>query len=150
MDGDPPRARLGARLQPGRLTVEGEAKLIPALKRVQRKHKERPDLQALLNLRTIRAPESRGRYRNDVTDPNRITAHFPFASLSGRIEALEGGGGFMRVSLELQDARQELTAGTEAELEMHDGARFRVTVVEPLGAEERRGEYRMKLLGRGG
>lgn len=85
-----------------------------------------------------------------MTDPNRITAHFPFASLSGRIEALEGGGGFMRVSLELQDARQELTAGTEAELEMHDGARFRVTVVEPLGAEERRGEYRMKLLGRGG
>lgn len=56
----------------------------------------------------------------------------------------------MRVALDLGAASQDPTAGMEAELEMHDGGRFRVTVVELLDVQERRGEYRMKLLGRGG
>jgi hypothetical protein len=58
----------------------------------------------------------------------------------------------MRVALDWGDAPFRPAGGDEAELEMHDGARFRVTVVEPLAArpDGGGGEFRMKLLGRGG
>lgn len=79
-----------------------------------------------------------------------VTAHLGEAAYPGQIAALEGGGGFMRVALEGGSA---LAAGDECELEMHDGARFRVTVIEALGGEDGatpgQQEYRMKLLGRG-
>ena len=38
----------------------------------------------------------------------------------------------------------------EGELEMHDGARFRVGVLDALGAEDGGQEFRLKLLGKGG
>ena len=75
---------------------------------------------------------------------NTFVAHFAAAAVPGRIEALEGGRGMMRVSLE--ETAPEVGEGTECVLEMHDGARFRVTVTERL--EGGTNELRMKLLGR--
>lgn len=75
---------------------------------------------------------------------NTVTAHFGSAAVPGRIEALEGGRGMMRVSLD--EVTPGVGEGTECVLEMHDGARFRVTVTERLpGAGN---ELRMKLLGK--
>ncbi|ULH14279.1 hypothetical protein MF271_01795 (plasmid) [Deinococcus sp. KNUC1210] len=84
----------------------------------------------------------------DTTAFGSVTAHVEPAALSGQISALEGGGGYMRVVLNGADA---LNAGQEFELEMHDGARFRVVVIEslPSGGAESVQEYRLKLLGRG-
>lgn len=78
-------------------------------------------------------------------DFNSVVAHFGAATLAGRIEALEGGRGVMRVSLDGDAA--ELTEGSECVLEMHDGARFRVTVTERLNGHTN--ELRVKLLGKG-
>ncbi|GBF06365.1 hypothetical protein DAERI_080156 [Deinococcus aerius] len=75
---------------------------------------------------------------------NSVVAHFGDAAIPGRIEALEGGRGFMRVSL--TQPLPEAGEGTEGVLEMHDGARFRVTVTERLPGGN---ELRMKLVGRG-
>ena len=78
-----------------------------------------------------------------------VTAHLGAAVCPGQIAALEGGGGFMRVRLDGADA---LDAGQEFELEMHDGARFLVVVIEALPGENAPPdgqEYRMKLLGQG-
>lgn len=86
-----------------------------------------------------------------MTDPNSITAHFGPASFPGLIRALEGNGGFMRVFFDWAGADFSPLAGQEGTLEMHDGARFRVTVIEPLDlkAGGHSGELRVKLLGRG-
>ncbi|GGR20706.1 hypothetical protein [Deinococcus ruber] len=92
--------------------------------------------------------------QTDTTAFGSVTAHVEPAALSGQISALEGGGGYMRVLLDGTDA---LNAGQEFELEMHDGARFRVVVIEVLprsgaaaGNDAEPGqEYRLKLLGRG-
>lgn len=74
---------------------------------------------------------------------NTVVAHFGGEPLPGRLAALEGGRGMMRVSLGDPSTLQE---GQEGVLEMHDGARFRVTVVERLPETN---EVRLKLLGRG-
>ncbi|WP_019586204.1 hypothetical protein [Deinococcus apachensis] len=76
---------------------------------------------------------------------NTVVAHFGAAAVPGRIEALEGGRGFMRVSL--TEPLPEAGEGSEGVLEMHDGARFRVTVTERISGEGN--ELRMKLVGRG-
>ncbi|SMB79654.1 hypothetical protein [Deinococcus hopiensis] len=73
-----------------------------------------------------------------------VVAHFGEAAFPGRLEALEGGRGMMRVSLSGDSSA--LTEGSEGVLEMHDGGRFRVTVTERLPGEN---ELRMKLLGKG-
>ncbi len=80
-----------------------------------------------------------------LPDPNKVTAEFGGAQHDGRILALEGGGGFMRVEVQGAPA---LAAGDTVVLEMHDGARFRVTVIEPLegGAQADAAGFRMKLL----
>ena len=75
---------------------------------------------------------------------NSIMAFFGDVAVSGRIEALEGGRGLMRVSLD--DTPPDLGEGSEAILEMHDGVRFRVAVTEALGTGTN--ELRMKLLPR--
>ncbi len=80
-----------------------------------------------------------------MTDPRRLTAYFGSGSYPGEIAALEGNRGHMRVRFAALETGK-VAAGDEGELEMHDGARFRVRVVEPLEAA---GEYRLKLLGRG-
>ncbi|WP_425145236.1 hypothetical protein [Deinococcus sp.] len=83
-----------------------------------------------------------------MADPRAVTAHVgasdhgPAAAYAGRIVALEGGGGLMRLRLD----GAALTAGQECELEMHDGARFGVMVLEVL--PDAAHEYRMKLLGK--
>lgn len=76
-----------------------------------------------------------------------VVAHFGGVTIPGRIAALEGGRGLMRVVLEgaAQDALP--AEGMDGVLEMHDGARFRVGVTERLGGEPP--EFRLKLLGRG-
>lgn len=76
-------------------------------------------------------------------DFNSVVAHFGSGAVPGRIEALEGGRGMMRVSLD--GVTPDVGEGTECVLEMHDGARFRVTVTERL---EGGNELRMKLLGK--
>lgn len=73
-----------------------------------------------------------------------MVAHFGSGAVPGRIEALEGGRGMMRVSLE--EAAPGVGEGSECVLEMHDGARFRVTVTERLPGVGN--ELRMKLLGK--
>ena len=73
---------------------------------------------------------------------NSIVALVGTQGVPGRIEALEGGRGVMRVSLDGDAA--ELSEGSECVLEMHDGARFRVSVTERLEGNE----LRLKLLGR--
>ena len=79
-----------------------------------------------------------------MADFNSVVAHFDGEALPGRIAALEGGRGMMRLSL--SGDTSALSEGREGVLEMHDGARFRVTVTERLEGEN---ELRMKLLGRG-
>jgi|GEM_PF-6613096 len=71
---------------------------------------------------------------------NRVMAHVRGEAVPGRLEALEGGRGFMRVVLEASGVR----VGDEVVLEMHDGARFRVVVVESL--QQGAHAFRMKLL----
>ena len=84
-----------------------------------------------------------------MSDPQSITAHFGEdlggASLSGSITAMEGRGGFLRVALTPPAAGPQPTSGSECELEMHDGARFRFVVTELLPESA---EFRMKLLGK--
>ena len=75
---------------------------------------------------------------------NSVMAFFGDVAVPGRIEALEGGRGLMRVSLD--GTPPDIAEGTEAILEMHDGVRFRVTVTEALGGETN--ELRLKLLAR--
>jgi len=82
---------------------------------------------------------------------NSVVAHVGQAAIPGRIEALEGGRGMLRVLLESgadgpELSSSELGEGSEWVLEMHDGARFRVTVTERL---EDPNQLRLKLLGRG-
>ena len=78
---------------------------------------------------------------------NTLVAHFGEQAVPGRIEALEGGRGFMRVALDWPDASPTLAEGSEGVLEMHDGVRFRVTVTEGLDGGPN--VFRMKLIGRG-
>ncbi|AHX26581.1 hypothetical protein DEDE109153_08760 [Deinococcus deserti] len=73
---------------------------------------------------------------------NSVTAFFGDLAVPGRIEALEGGRGLMRVSL---NGAPDISEGAEAILEMHDGVRFRVAVTERLDDTN---EVRMKLLAR--
>lgn len=76
-----------------------------------------------------------------------MVAHVGGAAIPGRIEALEGGRGYLRVSLDLPIPGPAPDEGQEWVLEMHDGARFRVGVSERL--EGRANAFRVKLLGRG-
>lgn len=85
-----------------------------------------------------------------MTDPRSLTAHFGGAAYPGQIAALEGNRGQMRVRLEGADPGSWPVANAEGELEMHDGARFRVSVLEVLGGEGGGQELRLKLLGKGG
>ncbi|WP_415785896.1 hypothetical protein [Deinococcus saxicola] len=55
----------------------------------------------------------------------------------------------MRVRLEGPGPSGWPEINAEGELEMHDGARFRVGVLEALDGEVNAREYRLKLLGRG-
>ncbi|WP_157448859.1 hypothetical protein [Deinococcus peraridilitoris] len=85
-----------------------------------------------------------------MTDPNSITAHFDEVSIPATITALEGGGGYMRVTLNWQNTAFSPAPGMESELEMHDGGRFRVTLLEQItDTGKTSAEFRMKLLGRG-
>jgi len=79
-----------------------------------------------------------------MADFGTVVAHFGAESVPGRIVALEGGRGLMRVSLSGDTSSWQ--EGLEGVLEMHDGARFRVTVT---GRLEEAGELRLKLLGHG-
>lgn len=85
-----------------------------------------------------------------MPDPRAFTAHFGGAAYPGQIAALEGNRGQMRVRLEGTDPRSWPAVQAEGELEMHDGARFRVGVLEVLGSEGGGRAYRLKLLGKGG
>lgn len=75
---------------------------------------------------------------------NQIVAYFEASAVPGQLEALEGGRGLLRVTL--AEPVPGLETGTECLLEMHDGARFRVSVTEALGPGNN--EFRMKLVGR--
>ncbi|WP_420594151.1 hypothetical protein [Deinococcus sp.] len=79
-----------------------------------------------------------------TSDPNRVSAEFGGQAHAGQLVALEGQGGLMRVQV---DAAQ-LEIGQSGVLQMHDGARFGVVVVEPLGEHAAGHEYRLKLTGR--
>ncbi len=79
---------------------------------------------------------------------NTVIAYIDGASVPGRIAALEGGRGMMRVALDLEGTGVLAAPGTELVLEMHDGARFRVAVTEQAGEDA--GDLRMKLLGKAG
>lgn len=85
-----------------------------------------------------------------MPDPRALTAHFGGAAYPGQIAALEGHRGQMRVWLESSGAYGWPATGAEGELEMHDGARFRVGVLEVLGEEGSGQEFRLKLLGKSG
>ena len=86
-----------------------------------------------------------------MIDPRQVTAHFGPATFPGRILALEGGGGYLRVLLEEGQHHPWPEAGQEGELEMHDGARFGMVVTECHDtAQEANAEFRMKLMDRGG
>lgn len=76
-----------------------------------------------------------------------MVAHFGGAAVPGRIAALEGERGLMRVALDPAPEGFMPGEGDEGVLEMHDGARFRVRVTERLAGDAR--EVRLKLLGRG-
>ncbi|GHF43766.1 hypothetical protein HNQ07_001938 [Deinococcus metalli] len=76
---------------------------------------------------------------------NAVVAHFGGAALTGRLQALEGGRGLMRIALDPVGGDAALQEGAEGVLEMHDGARFRVSVQEKLADA---GEWRVKLIGR--
>lgn len=76
---------------------------------------------------------------------NTLVAHFGATTLAGQVEALEGGRGLMRISLDRPDGSPAINAGDEGVLELHDGARFRVVVTEQLGSA---GEWRVRLLRR--
>ena len=78
---------------------------------------------------------------------NSVVAHFGGAAIPGRIAALEGGRGLMRVALEGAPEDALPGEGAEGVLEMHDGARFRVDVTERLAGDPP--EFRLRLLGRG-
>ncbi|CAM3434602.1 hypothetical protein DESA109040_12435 [Deinococcus saxicola] len=82
-----------------------------------------------------------------MSDPRTFTAHFGDQVYPGQIAALEGNRGEMRVQLEGQGQSGWPTASDEGELEMQDGARFRVGVLESLSSAEGVCEYRLKLLG---
>jgi len=85
-----------------------------------------------------------------VTDPRRATAHFGSASVPAQILALEGGGGYLRVLLAGEGEHPWPEAGQQGELEMHDGVRFGMVIVEALGTpQEQQAEFRMKLVDRG-
>lgn len=75
---------------------------------------------------------------------NSVMAFFGDVAVPGRIEALEGGRGLMRVSLD--ETVPDVGEGAEAILEMHDGVRFRVAVTEALGQGSN--QLRLKLLAR--
>ena len=77
-------------------------------------------------------------------DPNAVSAEFGQVTTSGQITALEGNGGYLRVSL----GAAQLEAGQTGVLQMHDGARFGVVVIEPTVQSEHEREYRLKLTGR--
>jgi hypothetical protein len=69
-------------------------------------------------------------------DPNRFEARFGRLQLAGSLMALEGGG-FMQLRFEDGSAPAgTLDPGQEGVLTMHDAARFRVVVVEPLADPE--------------
>jgi len=85
-----------------------------------------------------------------MPDPRALTAHFGGAAYPGQIAALEGNRGQLRVRLEAADEARWPAVQDEGELEMHDGARFRVGVLEVLGGEGGGQELRLKLLGKGG
>lgn len=78
---------------------------------------------------------------------NSVVAHFGGAAIPGRIAALEGGRGYLRVALDPWPGDHQPGEGDEWVLEMHDGARFRVGVSERLPGNAN--EFRVKLLGRG-
>ncbi|CAM3900615.1 hypothetical protein [Deinococcus frigens] len=74
---------------------------------------------------------------------NSLVAHFGDTAISGQVEALEGGRGLMRVSLNILDRHLAVDEGSECVLELHDGARFRVVMTERLSGA---GEWRVRLL----
>ncbi len=80
-----------------------------------------------------------------MTDPNRFEAEFGELRPTGRIAALEGNRGQMRLQFDPDGAPVEV--GQEGVLQMHDGARFRVMVTEALSGEP--AEYRVRLTGKG-
>lgn len=75
---------------------------------------------------------------------NSVVAHVGGEARSGRIQALEGGRGVLRIVLDTAGSGG-LREGGECVLEMHDGARFRVSVQEQLAGE---GEWRVRLIGK--
>ena len=82
-----------------------------------------------------------------ITDPNAGQATFGAEQTEFRILALEGQGGLMRLRLgsgtDVDSAHLNLDPDETGTLEMHDGARFGVRVLERLSG----GEYRVKLTG---
>ncbi|ADV66084.1 hypothetical protein [Deinococcus maricopensis] len=83
-----------------------------------------------------------------MTNPQAFTAHFGDTAVPGEIQALEGRGGYMRVHLRAGSV--PTAEGTPCELEMHDGARFRMVITEDLGdAGPGARNVRLKLVGRG-
>ncbi|GAA4010407.1 hypothetical protein GCM10022631_23740 [Deinococcus rubellus] len=86
-----------------------------------------------------------------MPDPRAFTAHFGSAAYPGEIAALEGNRGQIRVRLENNPGAPGWpAANAQGELEMHDGARFRVGVLEVLDGEGGGQHFRLKLLGKGG
>lgn len=68
-----------------------------------------------------------------MTDPNAGEATFGAEKAGFRIVALEGQGGLMRLWLE---GGAGTLAGQRGTLQMHDGARFQVEVLERLPGDE--------------
>ncbi|WP_424952909.1 hypothetical protein [Deinococcus sp.] len=95
---------------------------------------------------TGQQPDDRATASASPPDPRRLTAHFPEHAWPGRIVALEGGRGQMRLYLE--GGPPWPLVGAEGDLEMHDGARFGVVVTETLAMREGGAEFRMKLIDR--
>jgi hypothetical protein len=78
-------------------------------------------------------------------DPNRFLAEFGFRQLIGRITALEGQGGLMRVTFEPPaEPDTPLETGQQGVLQLHDGARFRVVVLQQLADSAT--DYRVRLV----
>ncbi|HWG86028.1 MAG TPA: hypothetical protein VNT60_11175 [Deinococcales bacterium] len=82
-----------------------------------------------------------------MPDPNAVTASFGDSTFPAQITKLEGQRGLMRVRLDHGGSYQP-AEGAEGLLEMHDGSRFRVGVLELLDLGEHSGEVRVRLLGR--